>query len=96
MKLLLSPCLYKMPCDACLTASGQAPCPTSHSRDAPLITAVFSTPSWVTAPIPQAPGLLGWPLWYPQWSERCHKVQTVSVCQQTAVWEPLRACTLFM
>lgn len=96
MKLLLSPCLCKMPWDACLTTSGWGLCPTSHSRDAPLITAVFSTRSRVIAPIPQAPGLLGWPLWYPQWSERCQKVQTVSVCQQTAVWEPLHVCTLFV
>ena len=33
----------KVPCNACLTTSGWGPCPTSHSRDALLITAAFST-----------------------------------------------------
>lgn len=59
MKLLFSLSLRKMPCNACLTTLGRVPSPTSHSRDALLITDGFSTPPRVPCCHPTGTGAAG-------------------------------------
>lgn len=73
MALLLCPRLCDMPCDACLTTNTTTMSHISF-QGCPANNSFFSALSWVTAPVPQELGLLGWPLWYPQWSGRFHKV----------------------